>query len=43
MARFSYVAEKNGTEPYKGTAEVRDRFELYQIIRRDGARIISVT
>lgn len=43
MARFSYIAEKNGAEPYKGVAEVRDRFELYQIVRREGAQIISVT
>lgn len=43
MVRFNYVAEKNGTEPYKGFADVRDRFELYQLVRRDGAHIISVT
>ncbi len=42
MAHFSYTAEKNDGEIYKGVAEAADRFELYQIIRREGARVISV-
>lgn len=42
MAHFSYTAEKNDGEVYKGVAEANDRFELYQIIRREGAHIISV-
>ncbi len=42
MAHFSYTAEKNDGEVYKGVAEANDRFELYQIIRREGARVISV-
>lgn len=42
MAHFSYTAEKNDGEIYKGVAEAGDRFELYQIIRREGARVISV-
>ncbi len=42
MAHFSYTAEKNDGEVYTGVAEASDRFELYQIIRREGARIISV-
>ncbi len=42
MAHFSYTAEKNDGEIYKGVAEAADRFELYQIIRREGARIISI-
>ena len=43
MARFTYTAEKNDGEIYKGVAEAQDRFELYEIIRREGARIISVS
>lgn len=42
MSRFTYMAQKEGGEPYKGTAEARDRFELYEIVRREGARIIQV-
>lgn len=43
MSRFTYTAEKNGGETYKGVAEARDRFELYEIIRREGAHIISLS
>ncbi|HWO07459.1 MAG TPA: type II secretion system F family protein [Candidatus Paceibacterota bacterium] len=42
MARFIYTAEKNDGEVYKGIAQARDRFELYDIVRREGGRIISV-
>lgn len=43
MSRFSYTAEKNDGEVYKGIAEAADRFELYQVVRREGGRIISVS
>lgn len=43
MVRFTYIAEKNDGEEYKGTAEARDRFELYRMVRGEGAHIISVT
>lgn len=42
MARFTYTAEKSDGEVYKGVAEARDRFELYGIVRREGARIVAV-
>ncbi len=42
MARFTYTAEKTDGEIYHGTAEARDRFELYQTIRKEGGRIISM-
>lgn len=42
MGKFSYTAEKSGGEVYKGVATARDRFELYEIVRREGGRIISV-
>ncbi len=42
MAHFTYTAEKNDGEIYTGVAEAPDRFELFQIIRREGARVISV-
>jgi len=40
--KFSYTAEKNGGEVYKGVAEAADRFELYGIVRQEGGKIISV-
>ncbi|MDB5238330.1 MAG: pilus assembly protein PilC, type pilus assembly protein PilC [Candidatus Kaiserbacteria bacterium] len=42
MSRFVYTAEKNDGEVYKGTAEAKDRFELYGVVRREGGKIISV-
>ncbi len=42
MSRFTYTAEKGDGEVYKGVAEASDRFELYNIVRREGGRIISV-
>jgi type IV pilus assembly protein PilC len=42
MARFTYTAEKSDGEIYKGTASARDRFELYDVVRREGGRIVSV-
>ncbi|MDO8481937.1 MAG: type II secretion system F family protein [bacterium] len=41
--RFTYTAEKNDGEVYRGTAEALDRFELYAIVRGEGARIISIS
>ncbi|MDO8561217.1 MAG: type II secretion system F family protein [bacterium] len=43
MARFTYTAEKNGGEIYKGVAEARDRFELYGVVRSEGAHILSIS
>lgn len=42
MAHFSYNATKSNGEPYTGTAEANDRFELYQAIRREGGHLVSV-
>lgn len=42
MARFSYTAEKSDGEVYKGSATARDRFEVYDIVRREGGRIVSL-
>lgn len=42
MAKFSYTAEKAGGEVYKGVAQARDRFEVYEIVRKEGGRIISL-
>lgn len=42
MSRFTYTAEKGDGEVYKGVAEATDRFALYEIVRREGGRIISV-
>jgi len=43
MAHFSYTATKSDGEVYNGVAEATDRFELYQIIRREGGHVVSVT
>ncbi|MDP2648721.1 MAG: type II secretion system F family protein, partial [bacterium] len=42
MARFTYTAEKVGGEIYKGVADAPDRFALYNIVRQEGGKIISV-
>lgn len=42
MARFNYTAEKSDGEVYKGSAVAADRFELYEMVRREGGRIVSV-
>jgi type IV pilus assembly protein PilC len=42
MARFTYTAEKNDGEVYKGVAQARDRFELYSIVRNEGGRILAM-
>jgi type II secretory pathway component PulF len=38
MAHFTYTAEKTDGEKYQGVAEAADRFELYEIIRREGGK-----
>ncbi len=43
MARFTYTAQKDGGEEYTGSAEARDRFDLYRIVRAEGAHIIAVS
>lgn len=40
--RFVYTAEKSDGEVYKGVAQAKDRFELYDVVRREGGRIVSV-
>lgn len=42
MAQFTYTAERSGGEVYRGVAEASDRFELYQIVRREGGKIVSI-
>ena len=42
VARFTYTAEKRDGEVYKGVAEVRDRFELYEVVRREGGKLRSL-
>jgi type IV pilus assembly protein PilC len=42
MAHFTYTAEKTDGEKYQGVAEAADRFELYEIIRREGGKVIAV-
>src|SRR4051812_5312171 len=39
MAHFTYTAEKANGEVYSGVVEAADRFELYQIIRREGGKL----
>lgn len=42
MTKFRYTAEKQGGEIYRGLADVTDRFELYETIRREGGKVINV-
>lgn len=42
MSHFTYTATKADGETYKGSAEAQDRFELYEIIRREGGHLVSV-
>ena len=41
MTKFSYVAEKGEGEVYKGVADAPDRFALYDVVRREGGKIVS--
>ncbi len=40
MTRYTYTAEKADGEIYKGVAEASDRFEVYNVIRREGAHLL---
>jgi len=42
MQRFTYTAENGTGEVYRGVAEVRDKSELFQVIRREGGTLISL-
>lgn len=42
VTRYSYTAERGG-EIYKGVAEAQDRFGLYEVVRHEGGRVLSVT
>ena len=42
MAHFSYTAQKNDGEVYKGIVDAKDRFEVYEVVRREGGHIIGV-
>ncbi|KKW22813.1 MAG: Type IV pilin [Candidatus Kaiserbacteria bacterium GW2011_GWC2_52_8b] len=41
MAHFTYSAERADHELYRGRTEAADRFDLYEIIRREGGRLVS--
>ncbi len=43
MAKFTYTAEKSDGEVYKGAAIARDRFELFEIVRREGGKILALS
>lgn len=40
--RFHYHAEKENGEKYSAVAEAPDRFQLYDIVRREGGKVISI-
>ncbi len=40
--KFTYTAEKSDGEVYKGVGEAADRFELYDVVRQEGGKIISL-
>ncbi len=42
MVRYIYTAQKADGEVYNGSANAQDRFELYNIIRREGGHLLSL-
>jgi type II secretory pathway component PulF len=43
MPFFTYKAlKKDETEPYEKKIEAKDRFEIYAIVRKEGAQVLSV-
>ncbi|HET8581371.1 MAG TPA: type II secretion system F family protein [Candidatus Paceibacterota bacterium] len=42
MTQYRYTAQKMGGETYTGAAEAPDRFALYEMIRREGGKVVSV-
>jgi type IV pilus assembly protein PilC len=42
VARFKYTAQKADGEVYNGIATAQDRFELYNVIRREGGHLLSM-
>lgn len=43
MPTFTYKALRKGeTQPYEDKIEATDRFEVYQLVRKDGAQVLSV-
>jgi type II secretory pathway component PulF len=42
VARFKYTAQKNDGETYTGIASAKDRFELYETIRKEGGHLLSM-
>jgi type IV pilus assembly protein PilC len=42
VARFKYTAQKADGEVYSGIATALDRFELYNVIRREGGHLLSM-
>lgn len=42
VAHFTYTAQRSDGDVYQGVADAKDRFELYQIVRGEGARLIAV-
>ena len=43
MATFTYTAVKNNGETYRRTVEASDRFAIYEIVRKEGGSITSIT
>ena len=43
MPKYKYKALRKGEEePYEGEVDATDRFEVYQIVRKDGGQVLSV-
>lgn len=43
MAHFTYTAQKADGEIYRSAADARDRFEFYEVVRREGGKLMSMT
>jgi len=42
MNVFKYTAQKGDGKKYERTIEAKDRFEVYSLVRKEGAKILSV-
>lgn len=42
MAKFTYTAERPSGETYRGEAQATDRFELYEMLHRDGEKLVAI-
>ena len=42
MPTFKYKALRSGEQPFEATVEAKDRFEVYSLVRKENAQVLSV-